>query len=117
VLPSLAEGVSNTILEAMACGLPVIASRVGANANLVAEDATGCIVRAADSEALARAMLAYFEAPARAQAHGRAGRARVEQRFSLDRMVDRYHDLYQGALSKQPFGMVAAAPADRTPPA
>jgi hypothetical protein len=50
VLPSLAEGVSNTVLEAMATGLPVIATRVGANADLVDEGVTGRVVEPGDSE-------------------------------------------------------------------
>lgn len=94
VLPSLAEGVSNTVLEAMATGLPVIATRVGANAELVEQGLSGELVPAADSDALARAMLALQADRNRAAAMGRAGRARVEQRFSLDRMIDRYHALY-----------------------
>lgn len=94
VLPSFGEGVSNTILEAMAAGLPVVATRVGANADLVADGATGRIVPHSDSEALAGAIAAYAADPPLSRAHGRAGRLRVEQRFSLERMVDRYHALY-----------------------
>jgi len=104
VLPSLAEGVSNTILEAMASGLPVVATRVGANAELVDDGLTGALVSAADSDALARAIVAYFDDPASAKHHGRAARQRAESRFSLERMVERYHRLYselvrEGAVS------------------
>ena len=94
VLPSLAEGVSNTILEAMATSLPVIATRVGANGELVEDGMTGRLVPAADSEALARAMIDYFKEPAMARRHGRSGRQLAERRFSLDRMVEQYHRLY-----------------------
>ena len=105
VLPSLAEGVSNTILEAMASGLPVVATRVGANAELVDDGLTGALVSAADSDALARAIVAYFDDPASAKHHGRAARQRAESRFSLERMVERYHRLYselvrEGAVSQ-----------------
>jgi sugar transferase (PEP-CTERM/EpsH1 system associated) len=93
-LPSFGEGVSNTILEAMAAGLPVVATRVGANADLVAEGETGCLVPPSDAEALASAIAGYATDPARALAHGRAGRLRAEHRFSLQRMIDRYHRLY-----------------------
>ncbi|MGH6609277.1 MAG: TIGR03088 family PEP-CTERM/XrtA system glycosyltransferase, partial [Burkholderiaceae bacterium] len=98
VLPSLAEGISNTILEAMACALPVVATRVGGNIELVEDGLTGRLVPAADPLALAQAILGYFEAPAVARRHGRAGCNRVERNFSLDRMVDGYHRLYRAAL-------------------
>lgn len=93
-LPSLGEGVSNTILEAMATGMPVVATRVGANADLVDDGITGRLVAPSDSAALATAIVDYALDPASALAHGRAGRLRAEQRFSLHRMLDRYHRLY-----------------------
>jgi glycosyltransferase involved in cell wall biosynthesis len=67
-------------------------------------------VPSADVEALAAAIVAYAEDVGRLQSHGRAGRLRVEQQFSLDRMVDRYHRLYLGALggaARTPEGAVA----------
>jgi sugar transferase (PEP-CTERM/EpsH1 system associated) len=100
VLPSLAEGVSNTILEAMACGLPVVATRVGANEDLIEDGATGHLVPPADSEALARGIVAYFSDPAAAKRHGDAGRQRVLRKFSLEHMVEQYHDLYTRLLDR-----------------
>ena len=94
VLPSLAEGVSNTILEAMASGLPVVATRVGANAQLVVDGHTGRLVPAGDHEALAGSIERYTNDEASVREHGRNGRAVVERRFSLDAMVDGYGDLY-----------------------
>ena len=99
VLPSLAEGISNTILEAMATGLPVVATGVGGNAELVAQGQTGEIVPAADVQALAEAVLRMAADPARAAAQGRAGRAEVERRFSLQAMVAAYQGLYERHLA------------------
>lgn len=98
VLPSLAEGISNTILEAMASGLPVIATRVGGNAELVDEGRTGFLVSAGDERAMAERMLDYFRDPALAQRHGAAGRGLAEKRFSLDAMVDGYRRMYDESL-------------------
>lgn len=98
VLPSRAEGISNTILEAMASALPVIATDVGGNSELLEAGESGTLVPAADAPALAAAMLDYLASPGLAQRHGRAGRERVERRFSLEHMVDSYHDLYLAEL-------------------
>ena len=102
VLPSLAEGISNTILEAMASGLPVIATRVGGNEELVADGGTGTLVPAADSDALAERMVAYFQDRTLPRRHGSAGRDRVQQQFSLDRMVADYDRLYERLLRPAP---------------
>lgn len=98
VLPSLAEGISNTILEAMASGLPVIATDVGGNGELVVSDETGELVPAANPEALAAAILRQYLNPVVYMAMGRAGRARVERLFSMDSMVQSYLDVYDSAL-------------------
>ena len=103
VLPSLAEGISNTILEAMASGLPVIATRVGGNVELVDENRTGMVVGASDVEALAQAMLALAADRVRAARMGRAGRAEVLSRFSLQAMVAAYQRLYDGQLAAAGF--------------
>ena len=105
VLPSLAEGISNTILEAMASGLPVIATRVGGNAELVEDGMTGRLVPAADSEALAREIIGYYGDPPLARRHGWAGRQLVERSFSIDRMVARYHRLYESELARRGAGL------------
>lgn len=98
VLPSQAEGISNTILEAMASGLPVVATDVGGNAELVAAGETGLLVPAADDEALANAIARYATEPSLRSLHGLAGRQRVEAAFSLDGMVERYRRLYRTQL-------------------
>ena len=100
VLPSLAEGISNTILEAMSSGLPVIATDVGGNAELVARGHSGDIVPAADIDAMAAALVRMASDPERAAAMGREGRAEVERRFSLQAMVAAYQGLYDWLLER-----------------
>jgi len=99
VLPSLGEGISNTILEAMATALPVIATNVGGNGELVDAGVTGELVPARDPHALAQPMLAYGRDREAAKAAGRNGRARVEREFSLEAMLGRYRGLYDRLLS------------------
>ena len=99
VLPSLAEGVSNTILEAMASGLPVVATRVGGNAELIESGMTGTLVPPASRDALAQAMLSYFNDRAVARRHAKAAMRVVESRFSLVRMVADYASVYERALA------------------
>jgi sugar transferase (PEP-CTERM/EpsH1 system associated) len=100
-LPSLAEGISNTLLEAMATGLPVIATRVGGNTELVTHDVSGVLVPSANSAALTDAMLGYLTNPALARRHGMAARATVEARYSLDRMVVDYAALYDSVAHRR----------------
>jgi glycosyltransferase involved in cell wall biosynthesis len=102
VLPSLAEGISNTILEAMASGLPVVATRVGGNAELLEDGVTGRLVPAGDSPSLSQAILDYFSDPGIAVRHGKAARLRAERIFGLERMIAAYTRLYQTALGNQP---------------
>jgi len=98
VLPSLAEGVSNTILEAMATGLSVIATRVGGNSELIESAMTGTLVSPANSDALADAILAYFHDRMTARRHAKAAYRAVEARFSLKRMVLDYARVYEREL-------------------
>lgn len=98
VLPSLAEGISNTILEAMACGLPVVATDVGGNADLVIHGVTGQIVPAGDVDAMAHSLVQLASSPELAQSMGRAGRQRILEKFSLDAMVGTYQGLYDRLL-------------------
>lgn len=93
VQPSRAEGISNTIMEAMATGLPVVATDVGGNDELVREGETGRLVPAEDPGAMARALQAFGDAAVRRRM-GAAGRARAEAAFSLAAMVDRYLEVY-----------------------
>ena len=93
-LPSIAEGTPVTILEAMACGLPVVASRVGGIPEVVQEGVTGLMPPPSDVEALARALAVYVCDPQLAARHGAAGRERVEKSNSIAAMVAGYAGLY-----------------------
>ena len=101
-LPSLNEGISNTILEAMASGLPVVATRVGGNGELVEEAVTGSLVPVGDPAALAHALSAYVGDPHLRALHGKAGRQRAVEVFGLDRMVEGYRRLYVEAAAGRP---------------
>ena len=98
VLPSLAEGISNTILEAMASGLPVVATAVGGNPELIEVGRTGQLVPQSDPQAMANAMLRYYSDPAACRDQGLAARRRVEREFSMTAMVNNYMDLYERML-------------------
>jgi sugar transferase (PEP-CTERM/EpsH1 system associated) len=98
VLPSQAEGISNTILEAMATGLPVVATAVGGNTELVIDGECGRLVPPSAPEALAMALAAYLADRATLRAHGAAARRRAETCYGIDKMVRSYQELYDGLL-------------------
>ena len=98
VLPSLSEGISNTILEAMACSLPVIASRVGGNPELIDAGQTGALVPVANVTQLADVMAGYWQQPTMASRQGQIARKTIESRFSMQRMVDQYVAVYRKVL-------------------
>jgi sugar transferase (PEP-CTERM/EpsH1 system associated) len=102
VLPSKNEGISNTILEALASGLPVIATAVGGNVELVEDGVTGQLVPAGDTENMAQALLGYLgdpEAPARIARQGGNARQQAEQRYSIPAMAEAYAAVYDRTLS------------------
>ena len=106
---SVSEGVSLTILEAMAAALPVVATRVGGTPEVVIEGTTGRMVGARAPAEMAAALTGLATSPAERLALGRAGRGRVESAFTIDRMVDDYAREYQRLLP------TAGAPAPRVP--
>jgi len=104
------EGVSLTILEAMAAGLPVVATAVGGNPEVVIDHETGRLV-AGHASALAGALVELANHPTRRHAMGDAGRWRVKRHFSLDRMVEHYAAAYFGPRHHANSAAPAMAPA------
>lgn len=98
VLPSASEGFSNAALEGSACGVPVVASRVGGNPEIVVEGETGHLFPRGDHQALAGRLLDLIRDPERARRMGEAGRRRVETIFPLSEMVRRHERLYEEIL-------------------
>lgn len=101
VLPSKAEGISNTIMEAMASGVPVVATEVGGNAELVVPGEAGTLVPPDDPQAMAEAISAYLADPERRRREGAAARERAERVFSLRAMVDNYMELYDRMIGRE----------------
>jgi sugar transferase (PEP-CTERM/EpsH1 system associated) len=94
VLPSINEGISNTILEAMASGVPVVASRVGGNPELVEDGTTGKLFPVGDIDSLTDALRAYASSPELVARHGAQGRRRAEDNFSIAAMVMAYRSVW-----------------------
>ncbi len=110
--PSDSEALSMAILEAMSHRLPVVATSVGGTSEAVVAPETGLLVPRGDSSALARAVLDLMDRPEERTRMGVAGRQRVEERFSMARMVTAYEDLYMRATedSAPTAGVPAEAP-------
>ena len=100
VLPSLSEGLSNTILESMAAGAPVVATRVGGSAEALEDGVDGLLVAPRDPAALSRAIIWVLEHPEAARELGRRARARVAEEFSLERMIRETEYLYARLLER-----------------
>jgi glycosyltransferase involved in cell wall biosynthesis len=107
VHPSWAEGFPNAVLEGMCAGKPVIATRVGGIPEVMSEGETGVLLHPQQPEQLADTIAAMLADPERMKALGRAGRARVERLYSLDRMLATVQELYDTLTAPPP--RVAAA--------
>ena len=101
VLSSLSEGVSLTLLEAMAAALPIIATEVGGNGEVVVHGETGLLSPRGDGDALAANLAFLFRDPRRRDAMGRAGRARLLTKFTQQRMHDQYAALYDQMVARR----------------
>lgn len=101
-LTSVSEAASLTLLEAMASGLAVVVTDVGGNPEIVREGVEGLLVPRGDAEAEAAALLRLLDDPALAAALGGAGRARVEERYQLERTIDSYFALYRRVTGRIP---------------
>jgi glycosyltransferase involved in cell wall biosynthesis len=102
VLASIWEGMPNAALEAMAVGLPVVATGVGGTPEVVADGETGLLVPPRDPDGLSQAIARMLHDPELWRRMGQAGRRRVGQRFSVERMVRQTERLYEELLSEPP---------------
>ncbi|MEO5824822.1 MAG: glycosyltransferase [Gemmatimonadales bacterium] len=100
ILPSVSEGVSLTLLEAMAAGLPIVATAVGGTPEVVSDRQSALLVPPADAPALANAVSALIDAPSLAVELAASARLRFDAEFSLDQMAAGYADIYRLALSR-----------------
>jgi sugar transferase (PEP-CTERM/EpsH1 system associated) len=99
-LCSLNEGISNSILEAMSVGLPIVATDVGGNSELITNGETGTLVSAGDIDNLALALRKYLSDSETARQHGINARNYVIEKFSLSVMVEKYTKIYKEAFAK-----------------
>jgi glycosyltransferase involved in cell wall biosynthesis len=120
-LPSRWEGMPNAVLEAMACGLPCVATRVSGTEDIITHGVNGLLVEPEDYQSLAQALLALLRDPARSSAYGKAAREMIEQEYALEHITDRYLELYQrmaddGKVVSQTGSFECLSPAGRDKP-
>lgn len=101
VLSSLSEGISIALLEAMASGLPVIATDAGGNREVILDGRTGHLTPVGSAEALADAIVRLESDPGAIERMGRASRLRIEKEFSLQHVVARYEEIYRLSLAER----------------
>jgi glycosyltransferase involved in cell wall biosynthesis len=101
VMPSLNEALSNSLLESMAAGAAVVATRVGGTPDVLIHGQTGLLVPPADVGSLAASIAQFLGSPALAQRLGQAARRMIEERFSIQRMASRTEQLYRDLLARK----------------
>jgi glycosyltransferase involved in cell wall biosynthesis len=94
-MSSITEGLGSAILEAMACRRPVVATRAGGIPEAVDHEVTGLVVPPQDENALAAAILRLLKSPSLCDQYGQAGRQRVVDSFSVDRLVQGTAEVYE----------------------
>ncbi|MCL6414683.1 glycosyltransferase [Aestuariirhabdus sp. Z084] len=104
LLTSYAEGISNTILEAMSCGLPIVATNVGGNPELVQQSCNGYLVNRGDIEGISDNIMRYLTDSKLRNSHSRSSRERAVTKFSIQAMVEKYTQLYREGESSQCVG-------------
>lgn len=102
VLPSLSEGLSNTLLESMAAGVPVVATRVGGSVEVVQDGDNGLLAPPGSPRDLAGAICRFLEDPAFARRAGEAARQRIAEHYSMRRLVERTSRFYESLLNREP---------------
>lgn len=100
VLPSRSEGMSNALLTAMAHGLAVVATRVGAAEVMIEDGVSGCLIQPDDPAALREVLVSLIDDPARRASLGNAARRRVAERYSIGSVVDRIEAEYTTILGE-----------------
>ena len=114
VMSSVTEGLGSAVLDAMAMGLAVVGTRAGGIPEAVVHGSTGLLVPPGEPKPLAAAIVRLLKDPLLRSQYGHAGRARVEEHFGVDKLVEGtlavYHDLVGGERSRRPARAIAARP-------
>ncbi|MDP2654701.1 MAG: glycosyltransferase [Candidatus Omnitrophota bacterium] len=105
VLPSLSEGMSNSILEYMAAGKPVVATRVGGNPELIEDGVNGILVEKENVPQLADALFRLLQDPSLRREMGNSGFQRITEEFTMGAMVRKYEQLFETLLAAQRPGI------------
>lgn len=112
VLPSRCEGMPNAVLEAMACGLPCVATRVSGCEDIIQHGVNGLLVEPEDYQGMAQALLTLLRDPVLAEKYGQAARATIERYYSLEHVTDIYVELYQRITGRRSQVTEASQPSE-----